>query len=206
MESQFVLAAILVLASGVCAPLPAQLDLTPNEGVYIGEATPFACIRFRDGDKVARFTPPPGWRFTAEGARCAFQPAGSAQASGLISVMKLVTGGDATSPQRLEKLLTEGVPSGASGVTFTLTGLAGVKLDHWDARRTEVAYEHFGQKFKAALLIVPMKTEEMHIRFGCRASDFDRLFTPFFESLGTFTWMSAKEDRATWPAEKSAAK
>lgn len=206
MESQFFLAGLLVLASGACATLPAQLDLTPREGVYIGEATPFACVRFRDGEKVARFTPPPGWKFTAEGAHCAFQPPGAAQANGSIAVSTLVAGADANSRERLEKLLQESVPSGASGVTFTLTGLTVVKLDHWEARRSEVAYEHFGQKFKSALLIVPMEREELYIRFGCRAADFDRFFTPFFESLGTFTWLSAEEDRATWPEAKSAAK
>ena len=114
-------------------------------------------------------------------------------------VASLATGADAKLPERFEKLLTTAIPAGAKDINFTLDGLSTVRLDSWEARQSQVSYEHFGQKFRAALLIVPLEREELHIRFGCRAADFDTLFTPFFESLGTFVWLSAEEDRATQP-------
>ncbi len=190
----------VLLISGSCATLTAQLDLAPREGVYIGEATPFPCIRFRDGAKVARFMPPPKWKFAVDGAGCAFKPMDASQASGSMTVAALEPGTDTKSPERFEKLLTTVVPSGAKDIVSTCTGLPTVRLDSWEARQAQVSYEHFGQKFKGALIIVPLEREELHIRFGCRAADFDRLFTPFFESLGTFTWLTEQEDKATQPA------
>ena len=202
-EAAITLSAILLIASGTLATVPAQLDLSPQAGVYIGEATPFPCIRFRDGAKVARFMPPPKWNFVADGAGCSFKPAEASQAGGSMTVSAPEAGAEGTSAERFEKLLRAAIPSGAKDIACTLTGLPSVRLDSWEARQAQVSYEHFGQKYKAALLIVPLEREELHIRFGSRAADFDRLFTPFFESLGTFTWLTAEEDKATQPAAQA---
>ena len=206
MESQFILTTALLITAGAVSMLPAQLDLRPKEGVYVGEGTPFPCIRFTDGAGFVRFAPPPGWVFTAEGERCAFHPKDVAQASGTFAHVPLTKDVDPTNPERLEKMLAEAVPAGATNLGFVLEGLPGVKLDHWLARRAEAIYEHFGQRFRVALLIVPIEREELQIRFGCRASDFDRVFPPFFESLGTFTWNPTDEDRPAGSKSRAAAK
>jgi hypothetical protein len=206
MESQFILTAALLITAGATSPLPAQLDLRPKEGVYVGEGTPFPCIRFSDGGGVVRFSPPKGWVFTADGERCAFHPKEVTQASGTFARAALSKDADPASPERLQKMLAEGVPAGATNLEFVLEGLPGVKLDHWLARRCEATYEHFGQTFRVALLIVPLEREELQIRFGCRTSDFDRVFPPFFDSLGTFTWNPTDEDRPTGSNSRAAAK
>jgi hypothetical protein len=188
---------MLFFAGGVVANLHAQLDLSPREGVYIGEATPFPCVRFRDGAQVIRFMPPAGWRFAADGARCVLHFSAAAQATGSFGVEPLCKEAEASASERMERLLRESIPTDAANVSCMFTGLMSVKLDRWPARHAQATYEHFGQSFRIALVIVPLERQELHIRFGCRAADFDRVFTPFFESLGTFTWDSVEGDRLT---------
>ena len=194
MESQRILATALLLIAGASSSVVAQLNLEPQAGVYYGEGTPFPCIRFRDDGKPVRFMPPPNWRFTADGARCSFNPAGVAQAYGSFTAKPLVKDATGDPAERLKQLLMEKVPSGAVAVEFTLTELPSVKLERWPAQHVQASYEHFGQKFRIALLIVPLEREELHVRFGSRAADFDRLFSPLLESLGTFTWNPTDED------------
>lgn len=189
METQLArwLAGILFCAA--VGSVNAGLEFLPKEGVYIGEATPFRCIRFRDGEKSVRFMPPEGWIFTADGASCAFRPPGVTQANGGFSAKPR----DDSKPlaERLEQLLRQGIPEGAEKIACVLTGLPQVKLDEWASTHVEATYEHFGQTFRIALVVAQMKTEEIHARFGCRAADFEKVFPPFFESLGTFTWEAA---------------
>jgi hypothetical protein len=194
MEPKLLLAAGLLVVSGSWWNLPAELDLAPRTGVYFAEATPFPCVRFRDGSSVVRFMPPQGWRFTADGARCSFHPVGVAQASGTFSAKPRPKEGGVPAPERLQELLAARIPAEATGVEYVHEGLAQVKLETWPAMHAQVIYEHFGQKFRAALLIVTLEREELHIRFGARAADFDRVFTALLESLGTFTWNPTDED------------
>jgi hypothetical protein len=202
MESQFILTAALLALGGAITSLPAQLDLNPQPGVCIGEGTPFPCIRFRDGDKVVRFMPPHGWRFTADGRRCSFHPAGVALASGTFAAQKPAEESDADPAARLQQLVREKLPAEAVGVEVTTAGLPALKLDRWTASHAQATYEHFGQKFRVALLVARLDGEELHIRFGSRAADFDHVFLPLLESLGTFTWNPTDEDA---PKQKEAA-
>jgi hypothetical protein len=195
MEPQLFLAGALLMLVGGVTTLPAQLDLAPEAGVYFGEGTPFPCIRFKDGRSVARFVPPQGWRFAADGKRCNFHPEGVAQASGSFTAKPLPKDAEAASPdERLRHLLSARLPAEASTVEFSQAELPKVKLDRWEARHIQASYEHFGQKFRVALLVVPLEKEEFHIAFGSRAADFNRVFTPLLESLGTFTWNPTDED------------
>lgn len=190
---------VLIAAAGICAGLPfgarAELDLAPLEGVYIGEATPFRCIRFRDGTDVIRFVPPPEWKFVAESGRCAFFPPKIGQASGAFSTAPLPKEKRPRSGEELQQLLRELIPADATKVEFTTEGLPQVRLERWDSQHVQATYEHFGQTFRVALLVVPLASEELRARFGSRVTDFHRAFPMLLESLGTFTWNPTDEDR-----------
>ena len=194
MEPKLLLAATLLAFAGTVSTASAQLDLTPKPGVFFGEGTPFPCVRFRDGGKVVRFMPPPDWKFTEEGPRCAFHPGSVAQAYGSFATVQPRKDAAGDPSERLQELLKQKLPAEATAIEFKLTGLPGVKLDRWPAQHVQASYEHFGQKFRLALLVVPLEREELLVRFGSRATDFDRLFTPLLESLGTFTWDPTDED------------
>jgi hypothetical protein len=75
-----------------------------------------------------------------------------------------------------------------------------VKLESWPAIHIQATYEHYGQRFKMALLVVQLERQQLRARFACHAADFARAFRPFIESLGTFAWDPQDED----PPAKSA--
>jgi hypothetical protein len=201
MESQFILSALALLAAGLATPAQAQFDVTPREGVYYGEATPFRCVRFRDGEKVVRFVPPDGWRFVADSKdHCECFPSGLAQATGSFSVARDVAAQKAPTPEQLQELVRKHVPADATALEIITTDLAQVKLEKWPAIHIQATYEHYGQKFQLALLVVQLEREQLRARFACHATDFARAFGPFIESLGTFTWDPQDED----PPAKSA--
>lgn len=178
------MAAVAVLSLGGLAN--AGINFSPNDGVYIGEATPFRCIRFRDGNAKIRFFPPTDWIFTTDGNKCAFRPPRLVQAGGTFAAKPK----DGSKPlsDRMEELLRKGMPEGAEKITLVMTGLPQVSLDQWKSIHVEATYEHFGQTFRIALVAAQTHDEEIHARFGCRATDFDKVFPDLLESLGTFTW------------------
>jgi hypothetical protein len=195
MESQFILSALALLAASFATPAQAQFDVTPREGVYYGEATPFRCVRFRDGEKVVRFMPPDSWRFVADSKdHCECYPAGLAQATGSFSVARDLAAQTPPTPEQLQELVRKHVPADATEIEFITTDLPQVKLESWPAIHIQATYEHYGQKFQMALLVVQLEREQLCARFACHAVDFARVFGPFIESLGTFTWDPQDED------------
>jgi hypothetical protein len=110
--------------------------------------------------------PPAGWKFTEDGPRCAFHPGSVAQAYGSFATLQPRKDASSNLGERLQELLKQKLPAEASAVEFKLTGLPGVKLDSLAGQHVQASYEHFGQKFRIALVVVPLEREELIIRFG----------------------------------------
>jgi hypothetical protein len=187
----------------VLQPAAAQtLNLAPKPGTYVGEGTPFPCIRFTDAGVPVRFMPPDGWRFEAKGAACSFAPTGVSQANGLMSVVTKEEANPPNPEERAVAMLQAQIPGEASDVKVQTKDLPQVNLDRWKAYRVQATYSLFGQSFRVAFVLVPRENDDVQIVFTARASDFERVYEPFFESLGTFTWDPPEEKSAGAPPKR----
>jgi hypothetical protein len=180
----------LLLLLCLCGVAEAELQLTPQTGVYELDGFKFERVVLHDGAQPITYSPPAGWHYSGQGDQMMLWPPHIAEAEAVISRRKMeVIPFDDQGIQRLTEGVLASLPSGVRQVNIVSQVKDPVVIERKGTYLMVVEYERGGVFWSRSVLFLNRSaTEQMQFQLTSRKADFPKLEKAF--QMSHFSWQN----------------
>ena len=184
-------ALILALGGFFCLETArADLLLTPTLSQYDLDGVKMQQLLFPDGQQNVIYTPPRGWKYSANDGRLALRPSEVGTGEAEIKVLKLAEAqvfDDATMKQLCEGAVAS-LPSSATRVTIVSQQKNPLLIERKETFMVEIKYDCFGDSYARSVMFLNRKNEQLRFQLTCRQAIYPQLQKAFLGSQ--YSWQN----------------